>query len=119
MDFRLDPQTESSWATQQQIADLFQTERSNVTKHLKNIFEEGELEVDSDVNKLHIAGSTKPVSAYSLDAVISVGYRVNSKTVTRFRQWATQTALKASGRCLSGCIPVFATTRAPSTRTTM
>ncbi|KGJ06925.1 hypothetical protein IC63_10040 [Paracoccus sphaerophysae] len=89
--FRLDPGTETMWATQAQIAELFQTERSNVTKHIKNIFDDGELAEASNVQKVHIAGSSKPVAIYSLDAVISVGYRVNSKAATRFRQWATGT----------------------------
>ncbi|MFT5797916.1 MAG: hypothetical protein ACI84R_001981 [Candidatus Azotimanducaceae bacterium] len=89
--FRLDPGTETIWATQAQIAELFQTERSNVTKHLRNVFNDGELEEVSNVQKIHIAGSSKPVQVYSLDTVISVGYRVNSKAATRFRQWATQT----------------------------
>lgn len=92
--FRLDPGTETIWATQAQIAQLFEVERSSITKHLGNIFEDGELIAESNVQKVHIANSAKPVAIYSLDAVISVGYRVNSKAATRFRQWATQT-LKA------------------------
>ena len=92
--FRLDAGTETIWATQAQIADLFGTKQPNVSTHLKNIFEDGELKAESNINKFNIAGSTKPVTAYSLDTVISVGYRVNSKAATRFRQWATQT-LKA------------------------
>ncbi|WP_312531359.1 RhuM family protein [Paracoccus sp. (in: a-proteobacteria)] len=87
--FRLDPGTETFWATQAQIAELFQTERSNVTKHLRKVFEDGELNEVSNVQKVHIAGSTKPVQIYSLDAVISVGYRVNSQAATRFRQRST------------------------------
>ncbi|MBB91624.1 MAG: hypothetical protein CMF68_11665 [Magnetovibrio sp.] len=89
--FRLDPDTESIWATQAQIAELFATDRSNVTKHLSNIFSEGELDEEGNVQKLHIAQSSKPVAIYSIDAVISVGYRVNSKAATKFRQWATRT----------------------------
>lgn len=92
--FRLDPDTETIWATQAQIADLFDTKQPNVSLHLKNIFDEGELDQASNIRKFNSAGSAKPVQAYSLDAVISVGYRVNSKAATRFRQWATQT-LKA------------------------
>lgn len=87
IDFRLDPQTESIWATQPQIAQLFESERSNISKHLSNIFDDGELTQDSNVQKLHIAGSTKPVALYSLDVTISVGYRVNSVAATRFRKW--------------------------------
>jgi hypothetical protein len=92
--FRLDPGTETIWSTQAQMAQLFETSRSNVTQHLGNIFEGGELVESSNVRISNIAGSTKPTKLYSLDTVISVGYRVDSKAATRFRQWATQT-LKA------------------------
>tara|TARA_R110002110_G_scaffold289100_2_gene503402 strand:+ start:260 stop:1357 length:1098 start_codon:yes stop_codon:yes gene_type:complete len=91
VDFRLDPSTESIWATQAQIADLFETSRTNVTQHLGNIFSSGELDEQSNVRISDIGNSTKPTKIYSLDAVISVGYRVNSTKATRFRQWATQT----------------------------
>ena len=80
---------ESLWLTQEQIADLFKRERSVITKHLRNIFQDGELVEESNVQNLHIAGSDKPVKFYNLDAIISVGYRVNSKRGTLFRQWAT------------------------------
>ncbi|MGS0743156.1 RhuM family protein [Glaciimonas sp. GG7] len=80
---------ESLWLTQEQIADLFQRERSVITKHLRNIFKDGELVEESNVQNLHIAGSDKPVKFYNLDAIISIGYRVNSKRGTQFRQWAT------------------------------
>jgi hypothetical protein len=94
VDFRFDPSNENIWATQAQIASLFGTKQPNVSTHIKNIFEEGELDQDSNIKKFNIAGSSKPVTAYSLDAVISVGYRVNSKAATQFRQWANAT-LKA------------------------
>jgi len=80
---------ESLWLTQEQIADVFKRERSVITKHLRNIFQDGELAEESNVQNLHIAGSDKPVKFYNLDAIISVGYRVNSKRGTQFRQWAT------------------------------
>lgn len=80
---------ETVWLTQKQMADLFDTERSVITKHLRNIFTSGELNQDSNVQKMHIPGSDKPVAFYALDAVISVGYRVNSKWGTQFRIWAT------------------------------
>jgi len=60
-----------------------------MTKHLRNVFKDGELVEESNVQNLHIAGSDKPVKFYNLDAIISVGYRVNSKRGTQFRQWAT------------------------------
>jgi prophage maintenance system killer protein len=78
------------WLTQRQMADLFDTERSVITKHLKNIFRSGELDEKSNVQKMHIAGSDKPVAFYALDAVLSVGYRVNSKRGTQFRIWASK-----------------------------
>lgn len=88
VDVRLDADT--VWLTQDQIAVLFGRERSVVTKHLRNVFKEGELDEKSNVQILHIAGSDKPVKLYNLDAIISVGYRVNSKLGIKFRQWATQ-----------------------------
>ena len=78
------------WLTQQQMADLFGRERSVVTKHVRNVFREGELDEKSNVQNLHIAGSDKPVGFYSLDVIISVGYRVKSQRGTQFRIWATR-----------------------------
>lgn len=86
--FRLDPGTETIWATQSQIAELFGTKQPNVSTHLNNIFNDLELEPDSNIKKFNIAGSTKPVTLYSLDAVISVGYKVNSTKATAFRRWS-------------------------------
>jgi len=80
---------ETVWLTQAQMADLFQTERSVITKHLRNIFQIKELYKESNVQKMHIANSDKPVQLYNLNVIISVGYRVNSKTGTQFRIWAT------------------------------
>lgn len=77
------------WVTQKGMAELFSTDVSGITKHLSNIFADGELDEDSNVQKMHIAKSTKPVKFYSLDAIISVGYRVNAKKATQFRIWAT------------------------------
>jgi hypothetical protein len=81
------------WITQKDIAGLFKTERSVVTKHLNNIFKIKELEKNSVCAIFaHTAGDGKDykINYYNLDAVISVGYRVNSKRATQFRQWATQ-----------------------------
>jgi len=88
VDVRLERDT--VWLTQQQMAELFGRERSVVTKHLRNVFIEGELDQESNVQTLHIAGSDKPVGFYNLDVIISVGYRVKSTQGTRFRQWATR-----------------------------
>ncbi|MCK9431249.1 MAG: virulence protein RhuM/Fic/DOC family protein [Candidatus Omnitrophica bacterium] len=80
---------ETVWLSQEQIAKLFKTERSVITKHLGNIFHSNELDEKSNVHFLHIALSDKPVKFYSLDVIISVGYRVNSSRATQFRIWAT------------------------------
>lgn len=77
------------WLRQEQMGQLFGRERSVITKHLRNVFTEGELDEKSNVQNLHIAGSDKPVRFYNLDVIISVGYRVKSPQGTRFRQWAT------------------------------
>ena len=82
-------ENETVWLTQQQMAQLFQRERSVITKHLKNIFEEQELDEKSNVQILHISGSDRPIKFYNLDVIISVGYRVKSLQGTRFRQWAS------------------------------
>jgi len=81
---------ETVWLTQQQMAELFQRDRTVITKHINNIFEENELHEKSNVQNLHIANSDKPVKYYNLDVIISVGYRVKSHRGTQFRQWATQ-----------------------------
>jgi hypothetical protein len=83
-------QEDTAWLTQGQITELFLRDRTVITKHINNVFKEGELDEKSNVQKMHIANSDKPVSLYSLDVIISVGYRVNSKRGTQFRQWATQ-----------------------------
>lgn len=77
LDVRLERET--VWLSQAQMAGLFGRERSVVTKHVNNVFKEGELDEKSNVQFLHIAGSDKPVIFYNLDVIISVGYRVKSK----------------------------------------
>lgn len=86
-------QNETIWLTQQKIADLFGVDRTVVTKHLKNIFESNELSQNSVSAKIaHTAadGKNYPTQFYNLDAIISVGYRVNSAQATHFRIWATE-----------------------------
>lgn len=83
-------ENETVWLTQQQISELFQRERSVITKHINNVFEEGELDEESNVQILHIANSDRPVKLYNLDVIISVGYRVKSLRGTHFRRWATE-----------------------------
>ena len=86
------------WATQKTIAELYEVQTPAISKHLKNIYEEGELEESSTISKMEIVvnrgfrGAVKEdMLFYNLDAIISVGYRVNSRKATRFRQWATRT----------------------------
>lgn len=80
---------ETLWMTQAQIGQLFGRDQSVISRHITNIFGEGELEEESNMQKMHIAGSDRPVALYSLDMVISVGYRVSSVQATLFRRWAT------------------------------
>lgn len=80
---------ESVWATQKSIAQLFSTDISGISRHLDSVFSDGELDQSSNLQKMQSAKSLKPINYYSLDAIISVGYRVNSKKATKFRQWAT------------------------------
>lgn len=83
---------ETIWLSQQQIADLFGTKRPAITKHLKNIFNSGELDANSVSSKMeHTASDGKKYKTlfYNLDAIISIGYRVNSNQATQFRIWAT------------------------------
>lgn len=86
-------QNETVWLTQAQIAELFGTKRQAITKHLQNIFNSGELDKNSVSSKVELTaqdGKNYVTKIYNLDAIISVGYRVNSKNATAFRQWATQ-----------------------------
>jgi hypothetical protein len=87
LDVRLDDDT--VWLTQNQMTDLFQRDRTVITRHINNVFSEGELDEKSNVHFLHIPLSDKPVKVYSLNVIISVGYRVKSIRGTQFRIWAT------------------------------
>lgn len=82
--------SDTVWLSQAQIGELFQRERSVITKHINNVFEEHELEEKSNVQILHIANSDRPIKLYNLDVIISVGYRVKSIRGTHFRRWATE-----------------------------
>lgn len=80
---------ETVWLTKEQMAALFGRDRSVISRHISNIFREGEILEEGNVHYLHIANSDKPVAFYNLDAIISVGYRVKSKRGVEFRRWAT------------------------------
>ena len=96
LDVRLEKET--VWLTQEQIANLFGTKRPAITKHLSNIYKSGELEREGTCSILEHMGNdgkqTYRTMFYNLDAILSVGYRVNSRYATLFRRWATQ-VLKA------------------------
>jgi Virulence protein RhuM family len=86
VDVRLDHET--VWLTQAQMVDLFGRDQSVVSRHLRNVFADGELMAEGNMQKMHIASVDKPITLYSLDVIISVGYRVKSKRGVQFRQWA-------------------------------
>ena len=80
---------ETVWLSSEQMSELFDRDNSVISRHIKNIFKEGELDEKSNLQKMQIANSDKPVSFYNLDVIISVGYRVKSKNGVIFRKWAT------------------------------
>lgn len=84
---------ETVWLNQEQLVKLYETSKSNVSEHIKNIFEEGELEEGSVVRKFRTTasdGKVYNVKYYNLDMIISLGYRIKSKIATNFRKWATE-----------------------------
>lgn len=86
-------ENETVWLSQAQLCALFGRDQSVISRHVRNVFQDGELAENSNMQKMHIASSDKPVAYYSLDVIISVGYRVKSQSGVQFRQWAT-TVLK-------------------------
>lgn len=88
IDVKLDGET--VWLSVKQMAMLFNKEESNIRRHVGNVFKDGELPKESNVHFLHVPFSDKPVPFYSLDVIISVGYRVHSQEGVRFRIWATK-----------------------------
>ena len=89
IDVQIDYQTDTIWLNKKEIAKLFCIDRSGVSRHINNIFKTGELEEKSNVQKMHIPNSDKPVEFFNLDVVLAVGYRANSTEASRFRRWAT------------------------------
>lgn len=81
-------QNETVWLNQAQMIQLFGRDQSVISRHVKNVFDEQEVDAESNMQILHISGSDKPVVFYSLDVIISVGYRVKSKRGVEFRKWA-------------------------------
>jgi hypothetical protein len=84
-------ENETVWLTQAQMVLLFERDQSVISRHINNVFKEKELEEKSNMHFLHIPNSDRPTAFYSLDVIISVGYRVKSQRGTQFRIWATRT----------------------------
>lgn len=89
LELQLDQEHDTVWATQGDIVELFDIDQSVVARHIKNIFATNEVDKKSNMQKMHIANSDKPVNLYSLDIILAVGYRTNSGRATKFRRWAT------------------------------
>ncbi len=89
LDVNVSPDEDTVWLSKEQLALLFGRDRSVSSRHIKHVFEEQELDEKSNVHFLHIANSDKPGPSYSLDVIISVGYRVKSKNGVLFRKWAS------------------------------
>ena len=85
---------ESVWLSQKQIVEIFEKDQSVISRHINNIFKDKEVEEKSNMQKMHIANSDKPVTFYSLDIILAVGYRTNSKKAISFRKWATSVLKK-------------------------
>jgi len=81
---------ETIWLRQNQIAEIFSKDRTVITRHINNILKDKEVDEKSNVQKMHIANSDKPVNFYSLDIILAVGYRTNSAKAIKFRKWSTK-----------------------------
>lgn len=88
LDVNISPKEDTVWLSKNDMASLFDRDRSVITRHIQNIFDEEECSRESNVHFLHVPKSDKPVELYSLDVVISVGFRVKSKRGVLFRKWA-------------------------------
>ena len=80
---------ETVWLRQDEIASIFNIDRTSATRHINKIFKDNEVDEKSNVQKMHFANSDKPVKLYSLDIILAIGYRVNSVKAIYFRKWAT------------------------------
>jgi len=89
LEIKISVQNENIWLTQTQLCSIFEKDQSVISRHINNIFKDNEVDKKSNMQKMHIANSDKPVSFYSLDIVLAVGYRTNSSKAIKFRQWAS------------------------------
>lgn len=90
VELRVPIEDETVWLTQAQMIELFGRDQSVISRHIRNIFKENELDEKSNMHFLHITNIDRPVAVYSLDVIISVGYRVKSKRGIEFRRWANK-----------------------------
>ena len=90
LDMTISPETENVWLSRNQIAELFDRDRSVISKHIKKIFDDLECDDNCNVQKMHIPNSDKLVEFYSLDVIIAVGFKTNSKRAIKFRKWANK-----------------------------
>ena len=86
LDVNVSPNEDTVWLTQAQIAELYNVDRSRITRHINNILKDEELNIECNVRKTHFPNSDKPVHIYNLDMILAVGYRVNSKRGITFRR---------------------------------
>ena len=84
----LDRERDTVWASQAQIQDLFGIDQSGVSRHIRNIFRDSEVDSESNMQSVHIGGADRPAALYSLDLVLAVGYRANSGSAIAYRRWA-------------------------------
>lgn len=88
LDVRVDAERETVWLTQAEMAELFGVDRTRITRHISSIIVNHEMEEQSNVRKAHFTHASRPISLYSLDMILAVGYRINSKRGVIFRRWA-------------------------------
>ena len=89
IELKVSVNNETIWLTQAQLCNIFEKDQSVISRHINNIFKDNEVDEKSNMQKMHIANSDKPVSFYNLDIVLAVGYRANSSKAIKFRQWAS------------------------------
>jgi hypothetical protein len=94
IELRTDFNGDTIWGSQEDIKRIFNKDQSVISRHITKIFKDREVDEKSNMHKMHIANSDKPVILYSLDVILSVGYRVDSSSAIHFRKWATQTLKK-------------------------
>lgn len=91
IELRSDTQLKNIWASQADLAEIFQRDQSVISRHINKVFEDQEVDKESNMQKMHNANSDKPIMLYGLDIILSVGYKISSSRAIAFRKWATQT----------------------------